>query len=168
MHRSLMHRSLLRKPVRALVMSGAVVALAATSLALAGPSIALGQETAECEITDLGTLGSSSDSVLEAEGRWTTEDCDSRFRAGSDAHTFRFQVAEAGRVRIGLSSAEADSYLYLLAEDGSRIADNDDNGGPPRRPRRARPRARHLPGRGHHGRRARPRPGRLHPHGEPG
>ena len=123
-----MHRSLLRKPLGTLVMSGAVVALVATSLALAGSGTALGQEATECESTDLGTLGSSPGSMLEAEGRWTTEDCDSRFRAGSDAHTFRFHVAEAGRVRIGLSSAEADSYLYLLAEDGSRIADNDDNG----------------------------------------
>ena len=128
MHRSLMHGSLLRKPVRALVMSGAVVALVATSLALAGSGTALGQEAAECEVTDLGTLGSSASSVLEAEGRWTAEDCDSRFRAGSDAHTYRFHVEEAGRVRIGLTSAEADSYLYLLTEDGGRITDNDDNG----------------------------------------
>ena len=123
-----MHRSLLLKPVRALVMSGAVVALVATSLALAGSGIALGQEAADCEVTDLGTLGAGADSALEAEGRWTTEDCDSRFRSGSDAHTYRFHVAEAGRVRIGLSSVEADSYLYLLTEDGSRITGNDDNG----------------------------------------
>ncbi len=47
-------------------------------------------------------------------------------RHGSDAHTYRFEVAEAGRIRIGLTSAGADSYLYLMAEDGSRIADNDD------------------------------------------
>jgi len=63
-----------------------------------------------------------------AEGRWTTEDCDSRFRPGSDAHTYRFHVEAPGRVRISLSSADADSYLYLLAEDGSRITDDDDNG----------------------------------------
>ena len=123
-----MHHPLLLKPARVLVMSGAVVALVATSLALATSSTALGQEAEECEITDLGTLGSAPGSVLEAEGRWTTEDCDSRFRAGSDAHSYRFEVAEAGRVRIGLTSAEADSYLYLLAEDGNRISDNDDRG----------------------------------------
>ena len=111
-----------------LVRVGVAVAMIASMLAVAGSSIALGQETAECEVTDLGTLGSFFDRVLEAEGRWTTEDCDSRFRAGSDAHTYRFEVADASRVRIGLSSAEADAYLYLLAEDGSRIADNDDNG----------------------------------------
>ena len=123
-----MHRSLLLKPVRALVTSWAVVALVAASLALAGSSTALGQEAADCAVTDLGTLGSGPGSALLAEGRWTTEDCDSRFRSGSDAHTYRFQVAEAGRVRIGLTSAEADSYLYLLTEDGSRITGNDDNG----------------------------------------
>ena len=111
-----------------LVRVGVAVAMIASMLAVAGSSIALGQETAECEVTDLGTLGSLFDRVLEAEGRWTTEDCDSRFRAGSDAHTYRFEVGDAGRVRIGLSSAEADAYLYLLAEDGSRVADNDDTG----------------------------------------
>ena len=108
--------------------AGATVALVAAVLALAGTSTALGQDTEDCEVTDLGTLGSSADSVLVAEGRWTTEDCDSRFLAGSDAHTYRFHIAEAGRIRMGLTSAEADSYLYLLAEDGSRITDNDDNG----------------------------------------
>ncbi len=122
MHRSL---SVLKS---ALAMPVAAVALVAASLALAGPSTALGQEVEECEVTDLGTLGDSAGSVLEAEGRWTTEDCDSRFRPDSDAHTFRFHVAEAGRIRVGLSSPEGDSYLYLLAEDGSRITDNDDHG----------------------------------------
>ena len=111
-----------------LVRVGVAVAMIASMLAVAGSSIALGQETAECEVTDLGTLGSFFDRVLEAEGRWTTEDCDSRFRAGSDAHTYRFEVTDAGRVRIGLSSAEADAYLYLLTEEGGRIADNDDSG----------------------------------------
>ncbi len=122
MHRSL---SVLKS---ALAMPVAVVGLVAASLALAGPSTALGQEAEECEVTDLGTLGDSPGSVLEAEGRWTTADCDSRFRPDSDAHTYRFHVAEAGRIRIGLSSVEADSYLYLLDEDGSRITDNDDHG----------------------------------------
>ena len=115
------------KPVKVLVTAGSVVALIAAVLALAG-STALGQDAEHCGVADLGTLGSSVDSVLEAQGRWTTEDCDSRFRAGSDAHTYRFHVEEAGRVRISLSSADADSYLYLLAEDGSRITDNDDGG----------------------------------------
>ena len=85
----------------------------------------LGQESADCEVTDLGTLG---DNRLEAAGHWTTEDCDSRFRAGSDARTYSFEVTTAGRVRIELTSAGADPYLYLLAEDGTRIVGNDDGG----------------------------------------
>ncbi len=104
------------------------VALIASVLAVGGSSIVLGQEAADCEVTDLGTLGSEADGALAAVGRWTTEDCDSRFRFDSDAHTYRFLVAEADRIRVDLMSAEADSYLYLLAEDGSRIADNDDGG----------------------------------------
>ena len=123
-----MHGSRFLKSTRALTAAGATVALVATVLALAGSSTALGQDTPDCEVTDLGTLGSSAGSVLAAEGRWTTEDCDSRFRAGSDAHTYRFQVGETGRIRVDLSSAEADAYLYLLNEDGSRITDNDDSG----------------------------------------
>ena len=93
--------------------------------ALPGTGTVSGQESTDCEVTDLGTL---SDGALEAVGRWTTADCDSRFRAGSDAHTYRFTVATPGRVRISLTSAGADAYLYLLADDGSRIADNDDGG----------------------------------------
>ena len=115
------------KSTRAVAIAGTAVALLAAALALAGTSTALGQ-TENCEVIDLGTVGSEAGSLLEAQGRWTTEDCDSRFRAGSDAHTYRFHVEAPGRVRIGLSSADADSYLYLLATDGSRITDNDDNG----------------------------------------
>ena len=82
----------------------------------------------DCEVADLGTLGDGADAELGADGRWTTEDCDSRFRTGSDAHTYSFEVAEGGRIRIDLASDEGDSYLYLLTEDGTRITDNDDGG----------------------------------------
>ena len=102
-----------------------VLALVASVLALPGSGAVLGQESADCEVTDLGTLG---DNGLEAAGHWTTEDCDSRFRSGSDARTYRFEVTTAGRVRVDLTSAGADPYLYLLAEDGTRITDNDDGG----------------------------------------
>ncbi len=111
--------------IRLLVLTCAAVALIAAVLALHGSGAVSAQE-ADCEVTDLGTL--SADGVLEASGRWTTEDCDSRFRAGSDAHTYQLQIAQAGRIRIDLTSAEADSYLYLLDEDGNRITDNDDGG----------------------------------------
>ena len=104
------------------------VALIAGMLTVQGSSPVSAQGAADCEVTDLGTLGAAPGSVLEATGRWTTEDCDSRFRAGSDAHTYRFEVAEAGRIRIDLSSAEADPYLYLIAEGGSRLGFNDDGG----------------------------------------
>ena len=101
-----MHGSMFLQSARALAIAGSAMALVATALALAGSSTALGQDTPDCEVIDLGTLGKSAGSVLTAEGRWTTEDCDSRFRAGSDAHTYRFQVGETGRIRVDLSSAE--------------------------------------------------------------
>ena len=121
-----MGRVLARRPgTHRLARAFLAFALIASVLALPGSRAGLGQDSMDCEVTDLGTL---SDDPLAAVGRWTTEDCDSRFRSGNDAHTYRFAVAAAGRVRVDLTSAGADSYLYLLSEDGDRIAGNDDGG----------------------------------------
>ena len=73
-------------------------------------------------------LDTTPGSKLTASGRWTTEDCDSRFRSNSDAHTYRFEIAATGRIRIDLMSSDADSYLYLLDAEGNRITENDDGG----------------------------------------
>ena len=106
----------------------AAVSLFVGLLSLGWFSTASAQEEPACDTIDLGTIDTTSHAELTANGRWTTEDCDSQFRPGSDAHTYRFSVAGEGRVRIDLKSARADSYLYLLAEDGRRITDNDDGG----------------------------------------
>ena len=103
----------------------AAIALFAAFAARGAPPAALAEESA-CEVHALGALSAEPDTPLTASGRWTTEDCDSRFRSGSDAFTYSFEVAEAGRVRIDLASTEADSFLYLMSEDGARITDNDD------------------------------------------
>ena len=119
---------LARLGIRVLVVACAAIALIAAALALGGLGAASAQESS-CEVTDLGTLSSDADGVLEASGRWTTEDCDSRFFTDSDAHTYRFRLAEDGQVRIDLASDEADSYVHLLAAGGgSRIAHDDDTG----------------------------------------
>ena len=110
---------------RTLTIALAAVALLAAFAARGAPPTALAEHP-ECEVNALGTLSAEPDTPLMATGRWTTDDCDSRFRAGSDAHTYSFEVAEAGRVRIDLASSEADAFLYLMAADGVRIADNDD------------------------------------------
>ncbi|MXY80246.1 MAG: hypothetical protein F4Y94_11350 [Chloroflexi bacterium] len=115
-----------RRRMRFLAMACAIVALVVAAFALDGSRSVLAQEGPDCAVNDLGVLGAEPGSALLADGRWTTEDCDSRFRVGSDAHTYRFEIAEAGRIRIELASVGADTYLYLLAEDGSRITDNDD------------------------------------------
>ncbi len=93
-------------------------------LVLEAPQV-VSAEHPECEVTDLGTLGGETQE-LGATGRWATEDCDSEFRPNSDAHSYSFQVAEGGRIRIDLLSSEADSYLYLLTATGERITDDDD------------------------------------------
>ena len=113
--------------MRLLATACAVIVLIAGALVLEGPRPVAAQTATACEATDLGTL-TEGDGGLHASGRWTTEDCDSRFRIDSAAHSYRFQIAEGDRIRIDLASDDADSYLYLLAEDGSRITDNDDGG----------------------------------------
>lgn len=115
--------------LRALVVTMGVLVAVGGVLLMQGNFPTSAQETPGCEVTDLGTLGSGSDGGLSAEGRWSTEDCDSSFHNDSDAHNYQFAVAEAGRVRIDLSSSDADAFLYLLDADGNRITDNDDGGG---------------------------------------
>ncbi len=100
----------------------AAIALLAGALVHAQPVAA--QTAADCEVIDLGVL--HIEDGLEASGSWTTEDCDSRFRIDSDAHTYRFRIAAPGRVRIELRSPNGDPYLYLLSADETRIADDDD------------------------------------------
>ena len=112
---------------RTLAMACLAVGLVVAVLALGGSSAAAGHGS-HCPVTDLGTLNATEYNDLVATGSWSAEDCDSRFRVGSDAHTYRFEVVEGDRVRIDLVSTYGDSYLYLLAEDGSRLADNDDGG----------------------------------------
>ena len=113
--------------LRALAIAGAVVAMVIGLLVVGGLPSASADHPEACEVNDLGTLFSNSLAGLKANGRWTTEDCESRFREGNDAHTYRFELTSGGRIRIELKS-DADSYLYLLAEDGTRIADDDDGG----------------------------------------
>ena len=114
--------------MRRLAISCALAALVAGLIGMGwfGISPAQGQEA--CAAVDLGTLGAEPDAELSSNGRWSTEDCDSRFRTGSDAHTYGFEVTEGGRIRVDLTSADGDPYLYLMTEDGSRITDNDDGG----------------------------------------
>ncbi len=130
-----------RSTRRSVATAGVVVALLAGVLAFGGAGAASAQEPVliseeeattqeepSCEVVDLGALDSAPGSSLEASGRWTTEDCDSRFRLDSDAHTYQFEISDTGRIRVDLNSSEGDSYLYLLDEDGNRITENDDGG----------------------------------------
>ncbi|WP_420433783.1 PPC domain-containing protein [Candidatus Poriferisocius sp.] len=129
-----------KRTMRTASTAGVVGALLAGMLAFGGTGAASAQEPVliseevttqeepSCETVDLGMLDSTPGSSLEASGRWSAEDCDSRFRSNSDAHTYRFEIAETGRIRVDLTSPDADSYVYLLNEEGNRITEDDDGG----------------------------------------
>ncbi len=117
-----------RLGMRLLLAAVALAAVIAMAFAAGDAGSVAADHPKECEVTDLGSLGTESDGGLEAAGRWSGDDCESVFRAGSDSHRYRFEILDAGRVRIDLSSDEGDSFLYLMSEDGRRIIDNDDGG----------------------------------------
>ena len=106
----------------------AVAAAIAIAMIFSGPNTALAQDEAACDFIQLGALGPDAGDSRQASGSWTTQDCDSRFREGSDAVTYRVSVEGTGRVRIDLSSSNADAFLYLMTQDGRRISDDDDGG----------------------------------------
>ncbi len=111
--------------------AAALVALAAALLVALPPAGEVpgagAQEPDACEAIDLGTLVAEDE--LLAFASWTGADCDSAFLPNSDAQSYRFELAEAGLVRIDLTSPDGgDSYLHLLAEDGSVLTHNDDGG----------------------------------------
>ncbi len=114
--------------IMAVIVALAVILILAAALTLGSQGPLWAQDSLDCSATDLGTLKAEAESELETNGRWTTQDCDSLFLTDSDAHFYRFQLAEDGKVRIDLTSAEGDSYLHLLNVDGSRIIHDDDTG----------------------------------------
>ena len=102
----------------------AAVALIAT---LAAVQTVSGQDDSEnCPPpTQLGELTD----VLSASGSWPTSECDtSQFLSQRPGLLFEFSLAEPQEVRIDLSSAERDTLLYLLADDGRLIEADDDTG----------------------------------------
>ena len=103
----------------------AVAAAIAAIALLASPQTSSAQADSDCGPTGLGQL---TESGLRAGGRWSTQGCESELRPGSDARHFEFEVVAAGRVRVELASAAADSFLYLFDVDGNRLADDDDGG----------------------------------------
>ena len=112
---------------RILAAASVAVALMAAALVLDGPRPAAAEHPEECEVIDLGAL--TGEAALVAQGRWTTEDCESAFLPDSDAYTYRFDVTETAWVHIDLESDEGDSFIHLMTGEGGRVA-HDDDGGP--------------------------------------
>ena len=118
-----------RSRITILLVTGLTLLALAAVVALVDNTSTSAQGIPNCEVIDLGTLDAASDAALQADGRWSTEDCDSSFHLDTDAHDYLFELDAPGRIRIDLKSAVADSFLYLLDADGNRITDNDDGGG---------------------------------------
>ena len=76
------------------------------------------------DVVDLGLL----EETLSADGVWSHFGCESAFRADRSSQRYRFQLADITRVQIDLTSAAADSYLYLLDEAGVLLESDDDGG----------------------------------------
>ena len=76
------------------------------------------------EVVDLGVL----QDTLSAEAVWTHFGCESTFRPDRSSQRYRFEVAEAARVQIDLTSDVADPYVYLL-DDTDTLLESDDDGG---------------------------------------
>ena len=88
-----------RYGIRTLTLLAALALIASVvALVSSNTNTALAQQAADCPVNHLGVLGlGEEDAKRQAYGSWTTEDCDSRFRPGSDAHTYRFEVSGDGR-----------------------------------------------------------------------
>ena len=76
------------------------------------------------EVVDLGVLEES----LDAEAVWTHLGCESEFRPDRSSQRYRFELAQATRIRIDLTSDLTDPYVYLLDSVGT-LLDSDDDGG---------------------------------------
>ena len=94
-----------------------------------------GRETGTFELTlrvvagcqDVVELGVLEDK-LNTEAVWSHFGCESAFRPDRSSQRYRFALARAARVQIDLTSAIADSYVYLL-DDSDTLLDSDDDGG---------------------------------------
>ena len=76
------------------------------------------------EVVDLGVL----EDTLSASAVWSHFGCESTFRPDRSSQRYRFQVREATRVQIDLTSDVADPYVYLL-DDSDTLLESDDDGG---------------------------------------
>ena len=84
---------------------------------------------ASCRATDLGTVAGGAS--VSRNGGWTSA-CQSSARSGRMARFYTFSVGSTANMRIDLSSADRDSFMYLRAGNGTLsgnyIEKDDDDG----------------------------------------
>ena len=84
---------------------------------------------ASCRATDLGTVAGGAS--VARNGGWTSS-CQSSARSGRMARFYTFSVGSTANMRIDLSSADRDSFMYLRAGNGTLsgnyIEKDDDDG----------------------------------------
>ena len=76
------------------------------------------------DVVDLGVLTDS----LSTEAVWSHFGCESAFRPDRSSQRYQFDLTEATRVQIDLTSDVADSYVYLLDDTGTLLEGDDDGG----------------------------------------
>ena len=76
------------------------------------------------DVVDLGVLADT----ISTESVWSHFGCESAFRPDRSSQRYRFELTEATRVQIDLTSDVADPYVYLLDDTGTLLESDDDGG----------------------------------------
>ena len=76
------------------------------------------------DVVELGVLADT----FSTEAVWSHFGCESAFRPDRSSQRYRFELTQATRVQIDLTSDVADSYVYLLDDTGTLLESDDDGG----------------------------------------
>ena len=92
------------------------------TLTVAGQTFTVTQAAGTCPTTTI-SFGQTLSGAL------ATTDCRATFRSGSYADRYTFSGTAGQQVAVSMSSTQFDTYLFLLAPNGTTAAFDDDGGG---------------------------------------